>query len=417
MNTFDDDGAILLGPLDHEPNGPCTVDIQRAVREGRRRHRRRRTVRYASVAVVAALALTGTSLAAGTLRDTDRADPSKAPTNQAVATSGAPAPPAASTSAPAPAPPTSCAIRRLPVPDGVDMALVTGADPTGRIIVGRSYPRGKDYQVILWRDGQATKIALGGSDATLTDVTTGGVAVGFTYERVAAGADGVRAVPYAYRDGTLAKLPGVRSGLAHGINETGRIAGVDGERGWPVVWPSPTTAAVALPLPAGAPRGEAYDIDEDGTVVGNLGERRAHVWLPDGTHRDLPLPKVNGVAPAGARVYSIRNGWATGVLSGTPMGEPSAVRWNVRTGEVRVFAELNIRASTANELGWQVGTDRQGRAAFLSDTGLLVLPDLATHRPNELTNIPTTLSDDGRTIAGQADDAAGTIHAVVWHCQ
>ena len=94
----------------------------------------------------------------------------------------------------------------------------------------------------------------------------------------------------------MAKLPGVLSGQAYGINETGRIVGVDGERGRPVVWPSPTTAAVALPLPAGVSSGEARDIDEDGTVVGNLGEHRAHVWFPDGTHRDLPLPKVNGVA-------------------------------------------------------------------------------------------------------------------------
>lgn len=179
----------------------------------------------------------------------------------------------------------------------------------------------------------------------------------------------------------------------------------------------PTTAAVDLPLPAGVIGGEAHDIDEDGTVVGNLDRHRAHVWFPDGTHHDLPLPKVNGVAASGARVYTVRNGWATGVLNGMSVGEPSAVRWNVRTGEVRVFAELNIRASTANELGWQVGTDRQGRAAFLSGAGLLVLPGLATHRACELTNIPTTLSDDGRTTAGQADDTSGTIHAVVWRCQ
>lgn len=415
MSTFDDDGAVLLRPLDHEPSGPCTVDIQRAVRDGRRRYRRRRTVRYASVAAVAVLTLTGTSLAAGALRT----DPSEVPPNRAAATSSAAASPAASASAPAPppptvsapAPPTSCAIRQLPIPDGVDMALVTGADPTGRIIVGRSYPRNSDYQVILWRDGQATKIPLGGSDPQLADVTTDGVAVGFTYE------GGIRVVPYVYRGGTLAKLPGVRSGHAYGINETSRIVGVDDERRRPVVWPSPTTAAVDLPLPAGVASGEAYDIDEDGTIVGNLGRNRAHVWLPGGTHRDLPLPKVNGVAASGARVYSIRNGWATGVLDRMPMSEPSAVRWNVRTGEVRVFAEFNIRASTANEFGWQVGTDRQGRAAFLSDAGLLVLPDLATHRPGELTNIPTTLSDDGRTIAGQADDAGGTIHAVIWRCQ
>jgi hypothetical protein len=46
-----------------------------------------------------------------------------------------------------------------------------------------------------------------------------------------------------------------------------------------------------------------------------------------------------------------------------------------------------------------------------------VLPDLASHQPDGLSTIATTLSDDGRTIAGQSDDATGTIQAVVWRCR
>jgi hypothetical protein len=45
------------------------------------------------------------------------------------------------------------------------------------------------------------------------------------------------------------------------------------------------------------------------------------------------------------------------------------------------------------------------------------LPELAPHPPGRLTTIPSTLSDDGRLVAGQSDDASGTIQAVVWRCR
>nr|BFE70800.1 hypothetical protein GCM10020092_041010 [Actinoplanes digitatis] len=130
-----------------------------------------------------------------------------------------------------------------------------------------------------------------------------------------------------------------------------------------------------------------------------------------------------------ARVFSVRNGWATGVATdGTgAKGDArkkavggatvaAAVRWNVRTGEVRVFADLTMGATAVNAHGWQVGTDRQGRAVLVADR-TVVLPDLAAHEPNGLGNIASSVSDDGRTVGGQSDDATGTIQAVVWRCR
>ena len=95
----------------------------------------------------------------------------------------------------------------------------------------------------------------------------------------------------------------------------------------------------------------------------------------------------------------------------------SAVRWNVRTGEVRTTAALDIGATAANAHGWQVGTDKQGRAVLVTDTATVVLPDLASHQPGGLATIANTVSDDGRTIGGQSDNAAGVIQAVVWRCR
>jgi hypothetical protein len=70
----------------------------------------------------------------------------------------------------------------------------------------------------------------------------------------------------------------------------------------------------------------------------------------------------------------------------------------------------------ANVHGWQVGTDQQGRAILVTPAGVVVLPDLARHEAGVLKNIATTVSDDGRTIAGQADDSGDVLRAVVWRC-
>ena len=54
---------------------------------------------------------------------------------------------------------------------------------------------------------------------------------------------------------------------------------------------------------------------------------------------------------------------------------------------------------------------------LVSDAGVLTLPPLAP-AVHTMDNIPYTISDDGRTIAGQSvlGDKARTVRAVVWHC-
>jgi uncharacterized membrane protein len=394
-----------LRSLDAEPPTPSRVDVERAIADGRRR-RARRGAGYAGAATLTAAAVVGVSVVASGLFADTRPDAGHSTSPPASTASGAPGwtPPPATA-------PTSCALERLPVPDDVPMALTAGADPTGRWIVGRSYPKGDSYQAIIWHDGTPTKVPLpGDSEEMLEDVNSAGTAVGWSYE-------GAGPVPYVYRDGTVSGLPGADHGSAVAINDAGAIAGDAG--GAPVVWPSATSAPSVLPLPSGASTGSATDIDEDGTVVGNIDDDRPYVWFADGTHRELPLPTLDGAPAAIGRVFTVRNGWATGLAA--PGGDipgaegtPTAVRWNVHTGEVRVFAELNIRASTANAHGWQVGSNKEGKAVLVTDTGTVALPDLGNHEP--LTVIPTTLSDDGRVISGQADDTTGTIRAVVWRC-
>jgi uncharacterized membrane protein len=325
--------------------------------------------------------------------------------------------------APAATAPTRCTLDRLPVPGGAPMALVSGADPTGRYIVGRSYPKSGGYQAVIWHDGTARNVMLPGDlEELLQDVNSTGTAVGWSY---AGGRDAdAGPVPYVYHDGKVSELRGVRRGSAYAINDAGAIVGDDAGHA-ALVWPSATAKPIRLPVPAGTSEATARDIDEDGTTVGTINGARPYVWFPDGTHRELPLPSLDGVQATTGQVFSIHNGWATGVATNglgrkgiaTKNAKMGAVRWNVRTGEVRVIVALKVFGSTVNAQGWQVGTDQRGRAVLVAGAATVVLPDLASHQPDGLSTIATTLSDDGRTIAGQSDDATGTIQAVVWRCR
>nr|WP_296069589.1 hypothetical protein [uncultured Actinoplanes sp.] len=411
----------LLRSLDDEPDSPSMVDVRRAIVTARRR-RTQRAAGYAGAAAMTALAVTGGFLVAAPGRTQQApvaASPSVTTTPPAYSVPGLPNWTAAAATAP-----SSCVLDRLPVPDDEPKSLVSGADPTGRYIVGRSYLRRGGYQAVLWRDGRAEKVMLPGNrEESLQDVNTSGVAVGWSYAND--GSDHDAPVPYAYRDGKVIKLPGIRSGSAYAINDAGAIVG-DDNAGHPVVWPSPVATPFRLPVPAGVRKAYARGIDETGTVVGSLDLRRPYVWFADGTHRELPLPSLDGKQAVMSQAFGVRNGWVTGMASpddvsarGSNIADARlwAVRWNLRTGEVAVTAALRTPADAVNAQGWQVGTDPQGYEVLVTSSGVVRLPDLADHAPDGLSTIATALSDDGRTIAGQSDTAAGLIQAVVWHCR
>ncbi|MEU4560999.1 hypothetical protein AB0F72_21680 [Actinoplanes sp. NPDC023936] len=389
----------LLRSLDDEPDTPSTVDVRRAIATARRTRRVRRGVTGAGAAVVTVAA----SLAGFTL----------------TRPTAAPPPPVLATSAPQPsvaAAPTvtRCAISRLPVPDKAPMALVTAADPTGAWIAGRIYPKSGGYQAVLWHDGTVAKVMLPGDlEEALRDVNSSGTAVGWSYTE-----DGP--VPYAYRNGEITKL--AASGSALGINDAGRIVGDDDE-GNAVVWESVGAKPSRLPAPSSAKTVQARAIDLDGTVVGSLDLSIPYIWLPDGTHRRMPMPEIDGKPAAIAQAFDIRNGWVTGMASTKSFKDSRgsapvhAVRWNLRTGESELVGELQYPADAVNAYGWQVGNDRKGYPVLITGEKPIRLPGLAKHRADGTATIASTLSDDGRIIAGQSDDTTNTIQAVMWRCR
>ncbi|MET7394571.1 hypothetical protein ABZS66_13875 [Dactylosporangium sp. NPDC005572] len=410
MNLDENNAGNLLGPLADDPPRPSSVDIARAMREGQRIRRTRRAALASGAAGFTAIVLVALPFglrSAGT-------DKSEVSEKSPAATTGAPASASASpstspSSTPTPsvsasrAPaklPTQCAAERLPVPDNVAKSLVTAADPAGRWIFGRSYPGQGATQVLLWSDGKATKISIPGDDQTIEAVNAAGVAVGQSFV-------GGEQVAWVYRDGKATQLAG-SDARAQGINASGTIVGA--RAGQPVRWPSAGSEPVSLQVPDGAKGGAAEAVDDDGTAVGYVtvaGQRQAYVWSGDGKGR--PLPEYG--EPEDSAAFTVRNGWATG-LSGSV-----GTRWNLRTGQVEPVPGLQVRPSTANAAGWMVGTDREGRGVLIGTGGSMRLPDVFVHRSGEFSNLPTALSDDGRVIAGQADDADGVIHAVAWRCR
>jgi uncharacterized membrane protein len=305
------------------------------------------------------------------------------------------------------------------------MSTVTGGDSTGRYLVGNSYPDNTGYQpTLIWHDGQVRQLDVPGENQTFTGVNSTGDAVGSSF------IDGKRTA-FAYVGGRLSKLGGVDAD-AFAINADGIIVGT--ANGHAVVWRSVSGMPVDLATPPGDWQGMARDIGDDGTIVGTLrsaDSERAYVWRPDGSVSELPVPTVRGVVADASRAYAIRHGWAIGgaarmdASARQPNGKPAAtptdrvsVRWNIQTGEVQPMPDAGFYAGGVNAYGWVVGWDSKGDGVLVSDAGTLTLPPLRKPvQPSD--NLAYTISDDGRTIAGQSvlGDAARTMRAVVWHCR
>jgi hypothetical protein len=299
------------------------------------------------------------------------------------------------------------------------MAIVTAADPTGNVIFGRSYPdpgNSFKYRVLRWERGKPIEFDFPGLDQAVDSVNAAGLGVGVSFD----GTDTPTA--YLYRHGAVTTLPGGRGAIAHGINANNTIVGeLHTEAGIrPVIWPSPTSAPRELAVPSDASGGIAHAIDDDGTVVGEVFTNTkgdiAYAWGPDGTGRVLP-PPGGEQSGFGSAAFTVRNGWATGIdRDFLSAGDEKGVRWNLGADRVEPVHGMLIRPSMANASGWMVGTDLQGRGVLFAGDRTVVLPDAFQHEPGTFDNLPTTVSDDGRVIAGQADDAGGVIHAVIWHC-
>ncbi|MEU3452914.1 hypothetical protein ABZ671_04835 [Micromonospora sp. NPDC006766] len=399
--------AGLLRQLDDNPDRPSRVDLATAMREARRRRRNRRTI-TASVAGVAAVAVAAVPLAVRADRLAEQGPPTAAGTSASASLS------------PTSSGPTTCTAELLPIPRGARMSEVTGGDPTGRYLLGRSYQKHENrsipYTMIIWDGDQAREVRLPGTDQLLADINPSGVAVGVAYA-------GDRPQPYVVRSGKATRLPGVAAGAAKAISDDGRIVGArqDGDRQLPVLWPDPDKPAVDLPLPGPKWQGIAIGVDTDGTVVGRIqegfqGAMRAVVWRSGGQPELLPLPSVTGGTAIEFHPQSFQGGWITGT-AWRPEGDGSvhAVRYQLARGEYAPVP-ADLMTSAGNGQGWMVGLVAPRDAGLITDEGLVRLPDLGRFGPGAV-----SVSDDGQVIGGTLGsdfDRSGIddLSAVRWRC-
>ena len=406
-NNLDDDryAAALLRPLAGEPSGPSRIDVARAMAEGRRRRRSRW---WASGAAV--VALTATTAAGGTLAFSAVGRPSPEP--RPVAT---PAP--SVTAAAPPARPRDCRVTRLPT-GGVEKALVTGGDPSGRWVVGRSYPTlgaGAARPLLIWKDGAiAETVRIGGSDQSFEDINSRGVAVGLTFEPDAR--------PYAYSNGKVSQLKG-GEGVAMAVNDAGVAVGSLGPvyEGMPARWDSLTAQPRKLPVPAGTESGEAVDIDEAGNILGTIAakgkEKSGYLWLTDGTHRRMPLPDVDGTKATMFWPESIRNGWVVGRSVIDTERERSFAYFRYRIETAR-YERLPMRSGMPDGVaanGWIIGTAQ--RPVITSEGNVTtMLPGYAKAKGRQ-DYLVESFSDDGLTAAGYSSGEGLSNHPLLWRCR
>lgn len=416
MSDQDELARRLLAPLAGEPAGPSTVDIRRAMAEGRRRLRTRRLAGVGVAAAVTVLVAAGVPVAVD------------APWQLAE-----PPPPLTTPSTPAtptpagPAPPEACELADLAVPDDAYQSLVAGGDPTGRFVLGSTYHwDAPSERVVVWDGGEPIAVHMPGEDPSLDDINSSGVGVGSSF------LSDQTQVSWLYRDGAVRRLPD--GYLATSINEQGAIAGsvgpATGQRR-PAVLRSPTADPEELSVPGPSWDVTATDVGADGTVVGSGQDMdqvprppsHGFVWLPDGTRRQLPAPMIDGERSSGFAPDSIRDGVVTGLA--IELIEPDGhtyrlFEYELRTGE---FTDLSGHAPFVphawNAQRWLVG--HTGEELLLQAGPVQVPlphPELPESPEDRFLDLPTVMlvSDDGRTIAGDVR-VDGTPRAVVWRCE
>ena len=386
---------------------------ERALAAGKRRRRFRRVAVPSGAAAVTGAVVATVALVGGA------SGPSPTPPPSA----GAATPSASSTAAAVDDGfPTRCVAERLPTPKGHGpKSAVTGGDPSGRYVLGRSYPGGGRDRLLIWQDGKIRHVVpIEGTDPHLYDINTRGEAVGISF----VGPYGKETeVAWIVSDGKAQRLKG-ENAAAVGINESGVIVGTVGDR--PAVWRTADAAPEMLPGPKGKWLGGATGVDEDGTIVGGfsgIGNQRnlAYVWSPDGTARELaPVAAADGQKPTGAGAGSIRDGLVLGtsLFEDARTSSSLTTLWDLRTGVVSTRPDVFF-ADEANARGWAIGRARVG-PVLSSAARTVVLPPAEGTRtggPMEVFEL-ISLSDDGRTIAGYQDAAEGdlVIVAVRWRC-
>ncbi|WP_433301574.1 hypothetical protein ACQP2F_06475 [Actinoplanes sp. CA-030573] len=400
MNGVDEERE-LRARLESAYVPPTRLEVGALLLDGRRRQKRRRAVLGAAVAM--ALLVTVPSIL---LREARESAPVVG-----VVVKPSPSAPASA------APPAACPVRTLPVPAGMKNVTPTGIDPTGRFIVGNGTV-GQNFHPVLWTDGKPQALPMVGQSVELDAVNSSGVVAGLV-------ANGTSEYAFRWQNGKYTRLR-TPPGSWHvypwpRINTAGDVvmmaepsANIEGKGAIAVLWKAGSTKATKLPLPKNA---GISDIDDAGRIVGDVDSDNdgsadlAYVWDQQGHGT-----KLKQAAGQQSAARAIRGDWVTGGF----WPRQAAVRWNLRTGEMKEFATPENAdlppaldgvgpGEMVNAKGWVVAS-----GYVLRDDGPAVLTV-----PKGLTAKAAAVSDDGVVVGiaqNDAHDATANQGPRLWQC-
>lgn len=403
----DQDAVRLLSPLAGEPSGPARIDVARAMAEGGRRRRSRWWASGVAVVAVTATTAAGSTLAFSAI---GRPAPVPRPIASVIPSISAAAVPAG---------PRDCTVTRLPTGD-IRKAVVTGGDPSGRWLVGRTYAPGGGYvaakPLVVWQDGQlAETIKIPGEDQTLRDINSLGVAVGASFQPD-------DPYPYAVTGGKATRLAGGAGG-AQAINDAGVVVGNLGTDSQisAVRWSSLTEQPEDLPVPEGTKTSSASDIDEAGNILGAIGRKTGdddtYLWLADGTGRRLLPPEVDGRKADAFWATSMRDGWVTGraVIEAADGTSFAFFRYRIADDRYERLPDASGQPARVAANGWVLSEAE--RPVIIDTTGqTTVLPKYPPAK-GRLDYIVSSFSDDGLVAAGYVVGSDLQNQPLLWRCR
>ncbi|WP_030438976.1 hypothetical protein [Actinoplanes subtropicus] len=367
-------GTSALTTLLVDPRPVTKVDLDQAVRDGRKIRRRRHWVAAAAVvALVAATAVGGTTMVR-------------------AARGPQPLPKPATTPVPAdPTVPRSCTVGALPAGKTKSVSVV-GGEPTGHWYVGTENPMAlRTTGTVIWHDGRLVAELRGRDEIRMFAVNSAGVAVGWD-----------KLHPVYIRDGVEVTMKGGAQPKA--INSSGVVVGegspVDTRKSYAARWSSPDAEPQRLPDIGGRRAEGAYVVADNGLVIGNSSDRSALLlWYPDGRTKAVPVP-------SGAMFHPVayRNGWIYVEMLGLDGG----YRYAPATGVWQKLPSV-VPATTSD--------DNPRIYAGPQSFALPIPPDLPAGAAFDI----TAMSDDARHIGGftlaSMADLAFPSGAFVWSCK
>jgi hypothetical protein len=415
-----DDAAEAVGGRLRALELPPGFDVECAVRAGRRSHRRRRRL-----TAVAAVTLIGTAAASFAVASGDRtpAPHAQYPNRAPRIVMHDPSEPSAA---------SMCEeTLTFEAPAGLRVKSVVAVDQTGRYVLGNAKDDAGEERSILWHDGRPTVLDEG---IQWVAVNSAGTIAGIDY---AVGPQGTSSV-YVRRGGRKVQLQlpdGYEAAVPNAINERGDVFGTLLRGSWmpnegpgpygyrlPVTpdlrgldlgyWPADapdSPQVLAEPAEPAETDAQAVGFDSAGRMYAIVrSEEAVHAgtygWDSNGTGG--PRPVAGGGAPTlleGFQLNLVRGGFLYGQVpfrsagEPTPSGSPVAnafqtgfdklARWNLTTGTVDVFGQLELEVASAS--GWFVARDLRG-------IRMLVSPDGASTRLR-LNGRPHWISADGKT--------------------